>query len=188
MSQKDYKLEIISILSKEETHIREIARKLKTNQTTIARKVKELYEGNVIDYREEGKNKIIFLKKTIESFKLLKILEHYKAIKLLKEYPFFRKIFQKMLKDKRIKLAILFGSFAKGTATDKSDIDIFIETKSRQIKKEIETTYSRVSVKIGLFNRTNLLIKEIEKNHIILKGVDEYYEKVGFFEESKNRR
>ena len=43
---------------------------------------------------------------------------------------------------------------------------------------------SKLSIKIGKYDKNNNLIKEIEKNHVIIKGVDEYYEKNKFFEET----
>jgi len=67
MEQKDYKLEIMNELLKGENHVRGIAKKLNINHMTIARKIKELEKENVADYREEGKNKRYFLKKTIEA-------------------------------------------------------------------------------------------------------------------------
>ena len=108
------------------------------------------------------------------------VVEHYKLLEALKNYPYLRKIFQSIKQNKKIKLAILFGSHATNTATKESDIDIFIETKDKTIKTEIENLDSRINVKIGKFDRKNLLIKEIEKNHIIIKWVGLYYEKTDF--------
>ena len=180
MSQNCYKLKIIESLLKKENYIRGLAKELKTNQTTIARKLKELFRENVVDYKKEGKNKIYFLKKSLETFQIILILENYKLIELLEKYPYLRRIIQTIKQNKKIKLAIIFGSYTRGLATRKSDIDIFIETRNKKVKKEIENLNSRISVKIGNFNKENLLIKEIIKNHIIIKGVEYYYEKVGF--------
>jgi len=177
-------MEIVDSLLKKENHIRGLAKELKTNQTTIARKIKELFEENVVDYKKEGRNKVYFLKRTLEAFQFVIISEHYKLIEILKKYYYLRKIIQELIQNKKIKLAILFGSHARKTATKESDIDIFIETKGRAIKESIERLDSRVSVKIGKFNRKNLLIREIEKNHVIIKGAEIYYEKTGFFEKT----
>jgi hypothetical protein len=49
------------------------------------------------------------------------------------------------------------------------------------IQKELEETNSKLSIKIGLYNKKNLLIKEIENSHIIIKGVEEFYERNEFF-------
>ncbi len=184
MSQNYYKIKIVESLLKRENHIRGLAKELKTNQTTIARKINELYRENVVDYRKEGRNKVYFLKKSLESFEFVLITEHYKLLEILKKYPQLRKTFQEIIKNGKIKLAILFGSYAKKTATKESDIDIFIETRDRTIKEDVEKIDSRISIKIGRLDKKSLLIKEIKKNHVIIKGVELYYEKIGFFEKA----
>ena len=57
----------------------------------------------------------------------------------------------------------------------------YLRQKFFDLKKEIELIDSRLSVKIGRYDRENLLIKEIESNHIILKGIEQFYEKNRFF-------
>ncbi len=184
MFQKNYNYEIIDLLLKERMHLREIARKLKTNQTTISRKINELVESNVLNSESQGKNKVYFLKKTLESRQLIYITEQYKLLKTINKNHLLRRIFEKIIKNKKIKLAILFGSYAKEKENSKSDIDIYIETENQELKKELELLNSKLSIKIGKYNKENLLIKEIEKNHIIIKGVERYYEKNEFFKEN----
>ena len=87
MEQKSYKLEIISVLLKENSHPRAIAKKLKTNHMTIVRKLKELSKENVVDFKQEGKNKVYFLKKTIESRTYTFLAENYLLLKTLEKYP-----------------------------------------------------------------------------------------------------
>ena len=183
MEHKDYKVEIVNELLNGENHIRGIAKNLNTNHMNIARKVRELSKENVVDYKKNGKNKTYFLKKTIEAKSNVFSAENYKLNKLLRKYSNFRRIVEKIQKDKRIKLAILFGSYAKGIAKNDSDIDIYIETTNKKIKEEIALIDSKISVKIGEYNKSNLLIREIERNHVILKGVEIYYEHNKFFEE-----
>ncbi len=182
MEQKDYKLEIINQLLKDNNHAREIAKKLNINHMIIVRKLKNLLDENVVDFKQQGKNKVYFLKNTIETKSYILKSENYKLIQLLKKYPSLRNIIEKIQKNKKIKLAILFGSYAKEIAKKESDIDIYIETKDKELKKEIEKINTRLSIKIGEYDRTNFLIKEIKKNHIIIKGIDKYYEKNNFFE------
>lgn len=184
MEQKSYKLEIINKLLSAEYHIRELARRLNTNHMIIVRKIKELYKENIVDYKKEGKNKKYFLKKTIEAKSFAFSVENYKLNKLLKKYPNLRRIIEKIQNNKDIKLAILFGSYAKGIAKINSDIDVYIETDSKKIKEQMNLIDSRLSVKIGRYDKSNLLIKEIERNHVIIKGIEAYYEKNKFFEET----
>lgn len=181
MEQKDYKLEIVNQLLKSESHVRSLANKLGTNHMTVQRKIKLLFGENVVDYREEGKNKVYFLKRNPEARSYVFMAEHYKLIQTLKKYTYLRNVIGKIQRDKSIKLAILFGSYAKHESKKDSDIDIYIETKNKRIKQGLERIDSKLSIKIGAYDRKNLLIKEIEKNHVIIKGVEEFYEKNEFF-------
>jgi predicted nucleotidyltransferase len=181
MSQKDYNLKIIENLLIKQNHIRGLAKDLHTNQTTIARKIQELYDENVVDFVIEGKNKKYHLKKTLEAKQHACILEQHKLIDLLNKYPFLRMIVEEIKKNNKIHLALLFGSYAKGLAKNDSDIDVYIETTDLKLKHEIEKIHTKLSVKIGVYDPNNLLIKEIGKNHIILKGTEDYYEKNQFF-------
>lgn len=171
---------ILSILDSD-SHARSLARKLNTNHMTIINKLRELINANIVDFKQKGKNKVYYLKKTLEARNRIIMAELYKVNKLLKMYPRLRKIIEEILKNPKIKLAILFGSYAKGLAHEDSDIDVFVETKSRILKRNLENIDSRLSVKIGTFNRLNPLIREIEKNHIIIKGIEIYHEKTKSF-------
>jgi predicted nucleotidyltransferase len=182
MEQNNYKLRIVNELVKEKQHVRALAKKLKTNHTTILRKLRELSNENVLDFKEQGKNKIYFLKNTSEVKSYIFMAENYKLNQLLKKYPNLRKIVESIQRNKKIKLAIIFGSYAKGLAKKISDIDIYIETINKEIKKELEIVNSRANIKMGKYDSANLLIKEIEKNHVIIKGVEIFYEKYKFFE------
>lgn len=182
MEQKDYKMEIVNELLSNENHVRGIAKKLNTNHMNISRKIRELAKENVVDYKTEGKNKTYFLKKTIEARNYIFSAENYKLNKILEKYPNLRNIIEKIQKDKRIKLAILFGSYAKKVSKSDSDIDIYIDTIDKKLKEELSAINSRLSIKIGKYDKSNLLIKEIEKNHVIIKGIEYYYEKNKFFD------
>jgi len=182
MEQKDYINEIIIFLLREqEGYIRGIAKELNINHMTIQRKMAELFSKNVVDFKEEGRNKVYFLRNTIEAKNYVYIAENYKLLRVLIKYPELRRIIEKIQTDKRIKLAILFGSYSKGIARKESDIDIFIETGNRDVKRELNMLDSKLSIKIGKYKRESLLIKEIKKNHVIIKGIEEYYEKNKFF-------
>jgi predicted nucleotidyltransferase len=182
MSQKDYKEGIMKELLLRENHIRGIAKVLNTNQTTIARKANELHKENIIDFKIEGKNKILLIKKTLEARQYLQAVESHKLILTLNKYPQLRRIFEQIKNNKKITLAVLFGSYAKGNAGKESDIDIYIDSTDKKIKEEVEMIDSKISVKIGNYDSNSLLIKEIEENHVIIKGVEAYYERQRFFD------
>jgi len=182
MEHKDYKLEIVNLLLQGRNHIRGIAPKLGTNHMLVARKIKALAQDNAVDFVQEGKNRSYFLKKTAEARACIFMAENYKLILVLSRYPGLRGIIEKIQRDKRISLAVIFGSYAKVTATKDSDIDIYIRTKDRNLKKEMRMFDSRLSIKIGEYDKKNPMMQEIEKNHVIIKGVEEYYEKNQFLD------
>ena len=179
--EQNISFEILNILLNEEMHTRALAKRLNINHMTTLRHLKGLINDNVLDFRMEGRNKIYFLKKNIESRNYATMTELYKLNRVLEEYPVLRKIIKAIQRNSMISLAVLFGSYAKGTVREKSDIDVFIETEDRKLKQELEILNSRLSVKIGEFDRSSPLITEIEKNHIIIKGAENFYEKIEFF-------
>lgn len=166
---------IFGELLKKDSHVREISRKTKINHMSVKRIMDKLLSKNILNFRMDGKNKIFFLKDNLETKNLKIIYEAYKKIEIVKKYPILRTIFEKINENKNIKMAILFGSYAKNIAHSKSDIDIYLHTKNLKLKEEIERVNSKISVKIGEFNKKDFLIKEIIKNHIIIKGFEEYY-------------
>ncbi|PIU30137.1 hypothetical protein COT07_02330 [Candidatus Woesearchaeota archaeon CG07_land_8_20_14_0_80_44_23] len=183
MKQKSYEMEIVNFLLKERGHVRAIAKQIGTNPMTVQRKLKILIDENAVDYKIEGRNKVYFLKRSEEARIFGFLGETYKLLECLDKYPRIRAAVKAIRSDRRIKLALLFGSYAKGLASDKSDIDIYIEGKDQKIKDELIALDSKLSIKTGKYDRKSPLIREIERNHVIIKGVEEYYERSGFFEE-----
>jgi len=186
MLQKVYNMKIWIVLAllKSEHHVRGLARLLYTNQTHIARKLQELSKENIVDFNQEGRNKVFFLKKTLEAKQYVYSAEMQKLIDTIKKYPSLRRVIEFIKRNEKINIAILFGSYAKGIAHKESDIDVYIDTINVRIKKEIELIDSKINIKIGKYNKDSLLIKEIDKNHVIIKGVESYYEKNKFFDET----
>jgi len=181
-NRDDLYSEIILLLLREENHIRGIAKTLKKSHSTILRRLNELVKENILDYKRKGKNKVFFIKKNLKTKNYIFNAERHKLIKLLRKYPELNIIIDDVLKKTNEKLVILFGSYAKFRAKKNSDIDIYVDTKNRKVKKEIESVNSKINVKVGSFNTKSELIKEIIKNHIVLRDIEEFYEKTKFFE------
>ena len=175
-------LEVIQLLLKQEYHVRGLAKALNESHSTILRKLNKLVKQNVIDYKKEGKNKVFFLKKNMFSRNHILQSEIYKLTSLLNKYPELMIILEQISKKVDEKLIIMFGSYAKFRAKKDSDIDIYIETKNRNIKNNVENIHSKIKVKIGIFDIKSNLIKEIIKDHVIVRGFEEFYEKKHLFE------
>ena len=177
----NYLYEIILSLLKKDTHWRELTNELNTSLTRVQSILSELRDHNVIDYKTEGRNNIYFIKKNLISKSYILNAENYKLTKLLRRYTFLEPLFNEITKKYPNLLIILFGSYAKFIAKEDSDIDVYIYTSDKNVKKEIKNIYDKLSIKIGSFKKEDLLIQEIIKNHIIIQGGEIYYEKLKFF-------
>ncbi len=175
-NRDNLELGIVEALLRAESHVRGIAKKLNEPHSTILRRLNHLRNEKVIDARREGKNKIFYLKKNLVSHTYILQAELHKLTKLLQHNPELSIIFEEILKNTNEKLIVLFGSYAKKIATTESDIDIYIKTKSRSVKRSIEEINPKISVKIGTFDIASPLIKEIIKDHVIIRGIEIFYD------------
>ena len=183
-NKNNLELEIILVLLKGKSHLREIARTLNESHSTILRKINELVKDNILDYKKEGKNKIFFIKNNLKAKNYVYSAEIHKLNLLLKKHPELSIILEDIKKNFPKGIIILFGSYAKGIPKQNSDIDIYLETNDNKIKDEVKDINSKLSIKIGKFDTESLLIKEIVKNHIIIRGLEDFYERVEFFKEA----
>lgn len=179
---KNIKNLVLLELLKGERHLRGIAKNIETSPSTLMRTTNELVKNNVVDYKTEGKNKVFFIKNTLQAMSAVYEAEYYKFAKLLETYPELSIILGDVLSKSGAKFIILFGSFARFSADKKSDIDIYVEDISE--KKIIENINSKINIKTGKFNLNSELVREIIKNHVVIKGVEEFYEKIGFFKKT----
>jgi predicted nucleotidyltransferase len=177
-------LEIILALLMNKAHLREIARTLDESHSTILRKINELLKENVLDYKTEGKNKVFFIKNNLKAKNYVYSAEIHKLNKLLKKHPELSIILEDVKKNFQKGMIILFGSYAKEIAKRESDVDIYLETNDNMVKTKIKEINSKLSIKIGKFDTKSLLIREIIKNHIIVRGLEDFYERVEFFKEA----
>jgi len=174
--QNNIDLEIVLALLKGESHLRALSKSLKSPPATIKRAVDRLVADNVLDARRAGRNRVFSLKRNIEAKEYVLAAEHYKALKCLKRYPYLAPLMEKLVASSKGFL-VLFGSHANFTAKAGSDIDVYCE-------KPLKNASDRISLKTGKFDLNSPLIKEIVLNHIVFKGVEEFYGRTGFFKES----
>lgn len=170
----DNKFEILLFLEKKSSYVREFEAKIKIPKSTISDKLNELYKQNIVDFKIIGRNKVFYIKDSIEAKIYLRMLEEYKLIKLLRSYPKLKPVINEIINNISNEIVLIFGSYVKGTSTEKSDIDIFINTNSRKIKDEIEMINSKISVKIGDLTKDSFLKNEIIKSCIILNGYNQF--------------
>jgi len=182
MFQKRIDYEIILKLINKDSHLRALSKELDIPITTLFRKMNPLVDANVLVAKSEGRNKVFSLRDSVEAKSMVFISEHYKFLKLIHEYPVLKLIFRDVLKESTSDVIILFGSYAKFNANEHSDIDIFILSMDKSEKKKIEMVNTKIKVNISSeLNEENLLVQEIVKDHVIIKGVEKYYEKKRIF-------
>ena len=183
-NKNNIEFEIVLVLIKNRAYLREIARTINESHSTVLRKINELVRENILDYKKEGRNKTFFIKDNLKAKNYTYSAEIYKLSKFLKKHPEMSIILEDIKKNTPKGMIILFGSYVKGNPKQNSDIDVYIETNDNKIKTKLQELNSKLNIKIGKFDTISLLIKEIIKNHIIVRGVEEFYEKNKFFEQT----
>jgi predicted nucleotidyltransferase len=165
-------------------YVRAIAKLLGTSHVTLLPYLKKLENVRILKSRKIGRNREYFLNfENILVKKYLAIAETLETIKFLERNFLVKKIFEETSPSSEGSI-ILFGSWAKSYATEKSDVDIFylgksLNDKLEQIKKIGEIYGIKINIKTASFRsfidglrKGNPLIKEIIEGHIILKNPD----------------
>ena len=156
---------------------RDISRKLEMNQKTISTILNNLEKKDVVKFSSEGRNKYYYLNIFNHSTKdVLKLIEINRKIIFLKEHSKLRRLFEE-LDSKSEGILLIFGSYAKGEETKKSDLDIYSMGKIKDVD-DLEKSYG---IKISVirsskkkFDKNLNIVKEVMKTHIVLKGVEEF--------------
>ena len=159
-------------------HVREMARILKLNPTTVSKYLNALYKKGMLIKKLERKHLLFKADTENSSYKDAKI---YYNIKLIRECGLIDYLDKELHSPQAI---VLFGSCAKGENDKNSDIDLFIIAN---IKKSLNLTKfeEKIKAKIQLFiknkeefldlqNSNKNLINSII-NGIIIKGYLEVF-------------
>ena len=158
---------------------RAVSKKLKMNQKTVSNILNHLEKEHILKFKQEGKNKYYFLNKLCPYLmEVIQIIEIHRKINFLEKYSPLKELFLN-LEERTEGLLVIFGSYANFSANAKSDLDIFLIGKIKDIE-DLEELYN---LKINIvksdktkFDKKEHIIKEIIKNHIILKGVENFIE------------
>lgn len=175
-------------------HLRELARKLDINHQTLRPYLNKLKNRGIIIEKQKGRNKVFSLNHTsdllpyylvqAEADRTSEYLEDNNTIRA------FWKNFRGKINDEilfKIETLVLFGSFAKGTEDEKSDIDLFLATPeevSNKIKNTSEKLESITGRDIEIEQTSNLreiiaqqgsgAFGEIVSNHVVLIGIEKF--------------
>jgi predicted nucleotidyltransferase len=168
-------------------HVRAMAKLLGTSHATLLPYLKQLEKNKILRHERVGRNKQYRLNTAnILTKHYLTITEETVTIEFLEKTQLMRKLAEHLDAIDTPNPLILFGSYADGTATEESDIDLFTIgtlTKDQLTHlKKFEATYGKkINVKTTTVDNFNaalrtgdILIKEIIRNHIILQNADLY--------------
>ncbi len=186
-------LKIIDLLAKDMEKrftINEIARVLKGHYSFVHKVVDMLAKEGVIVKNKAGKAYLCSLnmenEKTIAMIILSEIERKEEFYTENKGLKLILIDFLKSLEPRRknIIAVVLFGSYAKGSATKESDIDILLICKVKfdieKITKEIYAKYGKelvpIIMSLNSFKKQTdkPIIKEIIKTHYVLHGAENF--------------
>jgi len=152
-------LEIFMEFPNEDFSVRGVARRLKLNHATVLTYVNDLLRLGLIKKKEETLYPTYYANTENSKYRLYK-----------KSYIIFKinesGLINFIQKQTLASAIVLFGSCAKGVFTEKSDIDIFVESEEQKLNiQRYEKTLNR---KINLLfePKINHLSKELRNNLI----------------------
>ena len=156
---------------------RAITQKLKMNQKTVSNTLNNLEKQNILKFSQEGKNKYYFLNKSNSHLKdIIKLVEMQNKMEFIEHNSKLKELFHQLEKKSNNTL-IIFGSYANQTNNSNSDLDLFTIGKLSDTQ-DLENLYN---IKINIiksnkqkFDKNQPIIKEIIKNHVILKGFENF--------------
>lgn len=173
---------------KESFTIREIAKKARQNYSIVYSAVQNLYKNNFL-IKDKHKN---FLLNT-KNYQNLVYIEQLRAEEFLVKHKDIELFVNEVIKKLEAGFfsLLLFGSYAEGKQTEKSDIDILIIIENSKDTEKIEEHIQNLSEKYGNFH-CNVISKESVKEmaaqkdklnainetlnkHIIFFGAEDYY-------------
>ena len=160
-------------------HVREISRITGMNRQTTSQTLKEMEKSRVMDSAVEGRNKMYFINGRSQKARILvERAENVKKLEICEKRQEIARLVQCLGTSS---VALLFGSYAKGTERKESDIDIiFIGGKAVTGTFEKETgkavhkfEMSERKFLTGLAKKDHMVV-EAARNHICLKNAERF--------------
>ena len=168
-------------------HVRAMANLLNVSHMTLLPHLNRLEDLKILQSAKIGKNKHYRLNQgNILTKYYLTTTEELLTIEYLEKNQFIRKLAENLNSLDTSNPLILFGSYADNSATDESDIDLFsigtlTKDQTNHIKKFEATFGKKINIKTATTQNFNtglrtgdILIKEIVRNHIILRNADPF--------------
>lgn len=171
-------LKLLFLNSSNEFHANDIARKSGLAPSTVAKEMPLIYNMGLVQRRAQGN--LVFYKINNKSI----IFNELKRIFL--KFEMLDEVISKDLPKEQIKYALIYGSFAKGTESQSSDVDLLVigDVKEDDVLRSISKTERGIGREINFILWTEReflervekkipLIKEISKTPIMMIVGDE---------------
>ncbi len=176
-----------AIFQNEGIHIRELSRLLDIGLPTIDHHLKKMEKEGIVKKVSEGRNVKLYVDYSALSVIPELYCSEYSRLNSLPAHA--RDAIIEYLKSLECKpiLTIVFGSYASGTFTRKSDVDILlvfhkplredIENKSKAVRYKYNVDMSPVYLsyaefKDKFYNEKDAFMKEVKKSKIIVQGIE----------------
>ncbi|HNZ88141.1 MAG TPA: nucleotidyltransferase domain-containing protein [Methanofastidiosum sp.] len=175
-------LKVLSLFTcgyNKEFYIREVNRKLGVSPRTAQLVLETLESKGVLLSSMRGKIKSYSLRKNQGTRYYLILSEAYKTTLFMENNSMIKEITEKILPFIS-GIGVIFGSYAKGTETKDSDIDIFVAGNAEAKKiKEISKIYG-VDINLVVYPLEKfkslidkgIFLREVLENHIIISSID----------------
>jgi len=175
-------------------HLRELARELEINHSSLRPYLDSLKEKGLIKEKKQGRNKVFSLNHNsdllpyylvqAEADRTAEFLEDNRTIR-----SFWKNFRDKVPYEDRgdIEILALFGSFARGTEDEGSDIDLLLSAPEELTKKvtksckKLEAVTGRTieleetsSLRNLLAHKGHGTFGEIINNHVLLLGIENF--------------
>lgn len=155
-------------------YLREISKMSRLPLKNVQRALESLERSKILKSEVSGKNKYFFLNlENIETKIMLLQAEAHSTLMFLEKYAQFKLFVKEIKTDAPI---IIFGSFAKLSATKDSDVDILVVSgKEISLPTHLlpnKTHKIRISEKNFVKSSVEgeMLIKKVQDNHIIINN------------------
>lgn len=170
-------------------HLREISRNINLSEGPLTRHLNKLVKDKILTFKKEG---------NLKKFNIIKIQEIFPIYDLerYKNLPYIRKnainFYINSLKEKPL-IIILFGSTAKGTYKEDSDMDLItIFNKKTDTKEALKYSEAQTGIKISEFQLTyENFTKELKlkQDNVIQAGIESgfpIYNQIFYYEVINN--
>jgi len=149
-------IELIDLIAKEPTYVRDIAEKLKTSPGYVFKIIHLLKKHNIVGEKRQKNRKIIFLNN--ENIFTRKIRALINTEKISRNIHF-----RELMKEGAVGI---YGSYAEGMDDNLSDIDLWVctEKPSYEIQKVVTELEKNMKKKISFLLLNSKKIRELKTN------------------------